>query len=111
MNLGKSNTYEFKFKRKKIVLKPVKPKLNVGNTKEGIVIDKNNKTPWYLMTRSHFSLESPIDGCTLRFRNFLDFLPLLLGVSPIITVEPPALYLHELHDHNIRKITFNNYNY
>jgi len=32
-SLGKSNTYEFKFKRKKIVLKLVKPKSNVGNNK------------------------------------------------------------------------------
>jgi len=33
-SLGKSNTYEFKFKIKKTVLKPAKPKLNVGNNKE-----------------------------------------------------------------------------
>jgi len=39
--LDRFNTYEFKFKEKKIVLKPTKPKLNVGNNKKGTVIDKN----------------------------------------------------------------------
>ena len=42
-NLGRSNTYEFKFKRKKIVLESGKPKSNVGNNKEGTITDKNNK--------------------------------------------------------------------
>ena len=54
------------FKRKKIVLKPATPKSNVGNNKERKVTDKNNKTPCYLMIRSHFSPESPIDGSTFR---------------------------------------------
>jgi len=62
------NTYEFKFNGKKIVLKPAKPKLNVGNN-EGTITD--NKTPCYLMTRSHFSPESPIDGSTPKCRNSL----------------------------------------
>jgi len=37
-SLGIFNTYEFKFKEKKIVLKPAKLKSNVGN-KEGIITD------------------------------------------------------------------------
>jgi len=36
------------------VLKPAKLKSNVGNNKEGTVTYNNNKTPCYLMTRSHF---------------------------------------------------------
>ena len=63
-SLDRSNTYEFKFNEKKIMSKHVKPKSNVRNIKEGIVSDKNNKSPRYLVTRSHFSPESPIDGFT-----------------------------------------------
>jgi len=44
-SLGRSNTYEFKFKGKKIVLKPAKPKSRVGNNKERKVAEKNDKTP------------------------------------------------------------------
>jgi len=109
-SLGKFNTYEFKFKGKKIVLKFAKLKSNVGNNKEGTITDKNNKTPCYLRTRFHFLPESPIDG-SLTSRNFLDLLPLPLGISPIVTVEPHAPHLHELHDHNTRQITIDNYNY
>ena len=60
--LGRSNIYKFKFKGNKIVLKPVKPKSNVGNNKEGTVTDKDNKTAYYLVIRSHFSPKSFIDG-------------------------------------------------
>ena len=45
ISLGRSNTYEFKFNRKKIVLKSTKPKSSVGNTKERTVTEKNDKTP------------------------------------------------------------------
>ena len=45
ISLGKSNTYEFKFNRKKIVLKSAKPKSSFGNTKERTVTEKNDKTP------------------------------------------------------------------
>ena len=99
-SLGRYNTYEFKFKGKKILLKPAQPKSNMGNNKEGTITDKNNKTPRYVMTRSHFSPESPIDGFTPRFRNNVGFLRLFLGISPIVTFELPAPHLHELHDHN-----------
>jgi len=43
-SLGRSNNNEFKFNRKKIVLKPVKPKLNVENNKEGTVTAKDSET-------------------------------------------------------------------
>ena len=42
-SLGRSNTYEFKFNDKKIVLKSVKPKSSVGNTKKKTVTEKNVK--------------------------------------------------------------------
>ena len=99
-SLDRSNTYKFKFKGKKIVLKPAKLKSSVRNNKE--VTEKSNTTPCYLVTRSHFSPESLIDGSTPRSRNSLSLLPLPLGISLIITVEPSALYLHELHNHNAR---------
>ena len=44
-SLGRSNTYEFKFNEKKIVLKPDKPKSIVGSTKKIIVTEKTDKTP------------------------------------------------------------------
>jgi len=46
--LGRSSTYEFKFIEKKIVLKPTKPKSNVGYNKEETITDMNNKIPCYL---------------------------------------------------------------
>jgi len=55
--LGRSDTYEFKFKRKKIVLKPAKLKSNVRNNK-GTITDKNNKTSCYPVTRSKSSLKA-----------------------------------------------------
>jgi len=61
--------------KKKISLKPAKPKSNVGNNKEEIVTDKNNKTPCYLMTRSQCSAESHVNGFTPRSRNSLGLLP------------------------------------
>jgi len=104
------NTYEFKSKRKKIILKPLKLKSNVGNNKKGTVTDKNNKTPYYLVTSSHFSAVSPIDRSAPRLTNFFSLLHPPLGIPSIVTTEPPGLHLHELHDHNTRKITINNYN-
>jgi len=38
-------------------------------------------------------------------------LGLLLGIPPIVTVEPRAPHLYELHDHNTRQMTINKYNY
>ena len=84
---------------------------NVGNNKEKTITDKNNKTPYYLMTKSHFSLESPIDRSTLKSRNSLGLLLFPLDIPFIVTVEPPISYLYELHDHNTRQMTINNYNY
>ena len=89
--LDRSNTYEFKFKGKNIVLKPVKPKSSVGNNKEGAVTEKS-KIPCYLVTRSHFSLKSPIDRSTPRSRNYLVLLSFFLGISLIVTVEPSASF-------------------
>ena len=109
-SLGRSNTYELKFNRKKIKLKPAKPKSNAENNKEGTFIAKDNKTPYYLVTRSHFSPEFPIDGSTPRSTNSLSLLPLPPCISLIVTVEPSALYLHELYDHNTKQMTINNYN-
>jgi len=100
--MDRSKAYEFKFKRKKIVLKLVKPKSSVGNNKEGTVIEKNNTTPYYLVTRSHFSPESPIDGFTPTSKNFLGLLLLPLSIPPIATNEPSAPHLYELHEHNTR---------
>ena len=57
-SLGRSNTYEFKFNRKKIVLKPAKPKSNVGDNKERTVNAKDSETLCYLVNNSHFSPES-----------------------------------------------------
>ena len=96
---------------KKIILKPTKSKSNVENNKERTVTDENIKTPYYLVTRPNFSPESPIDGSTLRSMNFLDLLPLPLGIPPSVTVEPSAPRLHELHDHNTKQMTISNYNY
>jgi len=93
-SLSRSNTCEYKFKEKK-VLKPAKPTSNVGNSKEGTITDKNNKTPFYLVTRSHFSPKFPIDGATPRSRNFVGLFSLSLDIPPVVTVELPAPYLHE----------------
>jgi len=110
-SLGKPNTNEFKFKRKKIVLKPAKPKSNVGNNKERTITTKDNKTPCYLVTRPHFSPKSPIDNFTPKSRNSLSLLPLPLSISPYVTVESSAPHLHELHDHYTRQMTIINYNF
>ena len=63
-----------------------------------------------LVTRPHFSREFTIDGSTLRSKNPISLLPLPLDIPSIVTVEPSALHLHELHDHNTRQVTINNYN-
>jgi len=63
------------------------------------------------VTRSYFSPEILIDGSILRFRNSIGILSLLVGIPLIVTVEPPAPYLHELHNHNTSQRTVNNYNY
>ena len=39
-SLGRCNTYEFKFKGKKIVLKLAKPKSIIGNNKDRTVTEK-----------------------------------------------------------------------
>jgi len=109
-SLGRSNTCEFKFKGKKIALKPTNPKSNVRNNRERTITDKN-KTSCYLVIRYHFSPESSIDGFTPRFRNFLSLLPLPLDIPPIVTVEPSTPHLYELNDHNTRQITISDYNY
>ena len=49
ISFAKSNTHEFKFNEKKIVLKPVKPKSAVGN-KAGTVMDNESKKPLHLVT-------------------------------------------------------------
>jgi len=92
------------------MLKPSKPKSNVRNNKEGTITEKN-KTPYYLVTRSHFSPESPIDGTTPRSKNSLGLLPLPLGIPSIVTIEPSVPYLRKLHDHDTRQMTISNYNY
>ena len=92
------------------MLKPAKPKSNVED-KEETFTDKNNKIPCYLVTRSHFSPESSIDGSTPRARNSLGLLPLPLGIPHIIAVELSIPYLYALHDHITRQLTTNNYNY
>ena len=89
------------------MLKPTKPKLNVGNNKEVTITDKN-KTPCYLVTKSPFSPESVIDSSTLISMNSVGLLPLLLGIPPIIKVEP---LVPDLHDHTTRQMTIDNYNY
>jgi len=93
------------------VLKPAKPKSNVWNNREETITDMDNKILRYLVIRSHFFSESLIDGSTLRSRKSFSLLPLLLGILSIVTVEPPAPHLHELHDYNTRQMTINNYNY
>jgi len=60
-------------KKKKKVLKPFKLKSNVRNNKEGTIIDKK-KTSFYLVTKSHFSPGSPIDGSTRKSRNSVSLL-------------------------------------
>ena len=52
------------------MLELVKPKSNVRNYKGEIANDKNNKTPYYLVTRSYFSPESPIDSVLNVGRHF-----------------------------------------
>jgi len=110
-SLSRSNTSEFKFKRKKIVLKPAKPKSNVGNNKEG-TFTNNNKTPCFLLTRSQTSSEALVDRSTSKSRNnSLGLLPRPIGIKPIVTVESPVPHLHELHVHTKGQMTFINYNY
>ena len=87
------------------MLKPIKPKLSVENIKERTVTKKNDKTPYYLATRTHFSPKSAIDGSTLRSRNSRGLLPLPLGNPPITIVEPSTPHLHKLHEHNIKQMT------
>jgi len=93
ISLGRSNTYELKFKRKKIALKPAKPKLNVRNNKEGTITDKNNKT-YYLVTRVQSSLEALVNRSIITLRNSINFLPLPIGTKPIAIVESSAPHLH-----------------
>ena len=107
ISLGRSNTYEFKFKGKKIVLKPANP--SVGNNKERTITKITDKT--YLVIRTHFSPESPIDGSTLRSRNSLGLLPLPLSILPIATVESCAPHLYKLHEHKTGQMTISNCNY
>ena len=76
------------------MLKPIKLKSIVRSNKLGTVTDKKSKSSCHLVTRSHFSLESLIDGSTPRSKNFLGLLPLPLGIPPIVTVEPPAPHLY-----------------
>ena len=109
-SLGRSNTYEFKFKGKKIMSKPVKLKPNVRNN-DGTVTDKNNKTTCYLVTRCQSSLEALVDTSVSTLRNSIGLLSLLIGTKPIVTVESPASHLLELHVHTKRQMTFINYNY
>ena len=78
----------------KIVLKPTKIKSSVGNNKERTITEKNDKTPCYLVTRTYFSHESPIDRSTHKPRNSIGLLPLPLGIPPIITIESSAPHLH-----------------
>jgi len=47
----------------------------------------------------------------LLSQNSLGLLPLPLGISYIVTVEPSAPHLHELHDHYTMHMTISNYNY
>ena len=93
------------------MLKHVKSKSIVGSNKSGTVTNKKSKTSCHVVIRSHFSLESPIDGYTLRSKNFLDLLPLPLDIPLIVTVEPLAPHLHESHDHNTRQMIIINYNH
>ena len=109
-SLDRSNTHEFKFKGKNIVLKLVKSKSNVRNNKEGIITDKNNNTLCFLMTRSQSSLEALVDRSITTLRNFLGLLPLTIGIQHIVTIEPSASHLPKLHDHIKMHITFNHYN-
>ena len=93
-SLDRSNTYEFKFNGKKIVLKLAKLKSSVENNKERTITEKNDKALCYLVTRTHFSPESPIDGSTPSSRNSHGLLSLPLGIPPIAIVEPSASHLH-----------------
>ena len=61
INFGRSNAYELKINGKRIVLKPAKPKSNVGTLgshKTRIVTDKESKKPLHVVTRSQFLKES-----------------------------------------------------
>ena len=50
-SFDRSNTYEFKINGKRTVLKPAKPKSNVGSHTTGIVTDEESKKPLHLVTR------------------------------------------------------------
>ena len=104
-NLSKSNTYEFKWNEKQIMLKPAKLKSIVGSNKLGTITDKKSKKSCHIVTKFYFSSESPIDRSTLKSRNFLGLLPLSLGISPIVTAKPPQPHSHEMHDNNTRQMT------
>jgi len=58
INFGKSNTHEFKFNGKKVVLKFVKPKAAVRNHKARTVTGNESKKPLHLVTKSQFLKES-----------------------------------------------------
>ena len=58
ISFGMSNTYEFKFNRKKIVLKPVKPKSTVGNNKVETITDNEIKKQLHLVTKAQFLWKS-----------------------------------------------------
>jgi len=109
--VSRSNTYGFKWNEKKIVLKPVKFKSNVGSNKMEVVIDKKSEKPCYLVTRSQSSLKTLVDRFTSKPRNPLGLLPLPIDIKPIVTLKSPVSRLHELHVHTKRQMTFNDYNY
>ena len=109
--VSRSNTYGFKWNEKKIVLKLVKFKSNVGSNKVEVVTDKKSEKPCYLVTRSQSSPEIPVDKSTSKPRNPLGLLPLPIGIKPIVTIESLAPHFHELHVHTKEQMAFNNYNY
>jgi len=110
-SLDRSNTYEFKFNGKKIVLKLAKLKSSVENNKKRTITEKNDKALCYLVTITHFSPESLIDGSTPSSRNSHGLLSLPLGIPPIAIVEPFVPHFRKLHEHNTNQMTINNYNY
>ena len=102
-SFGRSNTYEFKFNRKRIVVQPAKPKSSVGSHKTATVIDKESKKPLRCLIVLKFFTVSPVaefayNNSVNKFidlspfeivtgyehRKPIDLLPIVIGPVPLL---------------------------
>ena len=121
ISFGRSNTYEFKISRKRIALKPTKPKSSVVRHKTGIVTNKESKKPLHRMTRPQFAYNNSVNRSTdlstfkiitgYKPRKPISLLLLPIGEWHSAPAESFTQHLHDLHDDIRRQIAVSNVNY